>query len=186
MLAGSVDFQTLIQLPYQIFTIIDPYHMMSLVFDSKIEMWSVNFINIIYILITKTVCSSLYTWAVNKNCMEGFLTEWWDVRGKVSEWIKMWGKERMWRNGKCKERGGQCKEKGKCDDKGEQNPYIQFLCTAHLYSDKHTVVLNRTCSLHSTQPHYPSIQFSCTAHLYSTKHTVVLIRTCSLHSTQPH
>jgi hypothetical protein len=31
------------------------------------------------------------------------------------------------------------------------------LCTAHLYSDKHTVVLNRTCSLHSTQPHYPSI-----------------------------
>jgi len=38
MLAGSVDFQTLIQLPYQIFTIIDPYHMMSLVFDSKIEM----------------------------------------------------------------------------------------------------------------------------------------------------
>jgi hypothetical protein len=27
------------------------------------------------------------------------------------------------------------------------------LCTAHLYSAKHTVVLNRTCSLHSTQPH---------------------------------
>jgi len=34
----SVDFQTLIQLPCQIFTIIDLYHMMSLVFDSKIEM----------------------------------------------------------------------------------------------------------------------------------------------------
>jgi hypothetical protein len=75
----------------------------------------------------------------------------------------------MWRNGQCKERGGQCKKKGKCDDKGEQKPYIQFLCTAHLYSAKHTVVLNRTCSLHSTQPH-----------------TVVLIRTCSLHSTQTH
>ena len=75
----------------------------------------------------------------------------------------------MWRNGECKVRGGQCKKKGKCDDKGEQKPNIQFLCTAHLYSAKHTVVLNRTCSLHSTQPH-----------------TVVLIRTCSLHSTQPH
>jgi hypothetical protein len=62
-------------------------------------------------------------------------------------------KERMWINGKCKERGGQCKEKRKCDDKGEQKPYIQFLCTAHLYSTKHTVVLIRTCSLHSTQPH---------------------------------
>ena len=49
----------------------------------------------------------------------------------------------MWRNGKCKERGGQCKEKGKCDDKGEQNPYIQFLCTAHLYSDEHTVFVIR-------------------------------------------
>jgi hypothetical protein len=44
----------------------------------------------------------------------------------------------MWRNGECKERGGQCKEKGKCDDKGEQKPNIQFLCTAHLYSTKHS------------------------------------------------
>jgi len=26
----------------------------------------------------------------------------------------------------CKERGGQCKKKGKCDNKGEQKPYIQF------------------------------------------------------------
>jgi hypothetical protein len=35
---------------------------------------TLNFIN----KITTTVCSSLYTWAVNKNCMEGFLTErWW-------------------------------------------------------------------------------------------------------------
>ena len=63
----------------------------------------------------------------------------------------------MWRNGKCKERGGQFKKKGKCDDKEEQKPYIQFLCTAHLYSTKHTVILIRTCSLHSTQPHQPSI-----------------------------
>jgi hypothetical protein len=62
-------------------------------------------------------------------------------------------KERMCRNGECKERGGQCKKKGKCDNKGEQKPYIQFLCTAHLYSTKHTVVLIRTCLLHSTQPH---------------------------------
>jgi hypothetical protein len=59
----------------------------------------------------------------------------------------------MWRNGECKERGGQCKKKGKCDDKGEQKPYIQFLFTAYLYSTKHTAVLIRTCSLHSTQPH---------------------------------
>ena len=86
MLAGSVDFQTLIQLPYQIFTIIDPYHMMSLVFDSKIEMWSVNFINIIYILITKTVCLSLYKWAVHKNCMKDLLTERWDVLG-IIKWV---------------------------------------------------------------------------------------------------
>ena len=48
---------------------------------------------------------------------------------------------------------GDSVKKGKCDDKGEQKPYIQFLCTAHLYSTKHTVVLIRTCSLHSTQPH---------------------------------
>jgi hypothetical protein len=59
----------------------------------------------------------------------------------------------MWRNGECKERGGQCKKKEKCDDKGEQKPYIQFLFTAYLYSTKHTAVLIRTCSLHSTQPH---------------------------------
>ena len=26
----------------------------------------------------------------------------------------------------CKERGGQCKKKGKCNDIGEQKPYIQF------------------------------------------------------------
>ena len=36
-----------------------------------------------------------------------------------------------------------CKKKGKCDDKGEQKPYIQFLCTAHLYSDEHTVFVIR-------------------------------------------
>ena len=53
------------------------------------------------------------------------------------------GNERMWRNGECKERGGQYKEKGKCDNKGEQKPYIQFLRTAHLYSDKHTVFVIR-------------------------------------------
>ena len=47
----------------------------------------------------------------------------------------------MWRNGKCKERGGQFKKKGKCDDKEEQKPYIQFLFTAHVYSDEHTVVV---------------------------------------------
>ena len=53
----------------------------------------------------------------------------------------MQGKERMWRNGKCKERGGQYKKMGKCDDKEEQKPYIQFLCTALLYSAKFTVVV---------------------------------------------
>ena len=76
----------------------------------------------------------------------------------------------------------------KSDEKGEQKPHIQFLCTAPLYSTKHTVVLIRSCSLHSTQPHQPSpntshlsvrkpsIQLLCTAHLYSAKHTVVVIR----------
>jgi hypothetical protein len=52
-----------------------------------------------------------------------------------------------------KKEGGQCEGKGKCDDKGVLKSYIQFLCTAHLYSAKHTVVPIRTCSLHSTQPH---------------------------------
>ena len=54
--------------------------------------------------------------------------------------------------GSVKKEGDSVK-KGKCDDKGEQKPYIQFLCTAHLHSTKHTVILIRTCSLHSTQPH---------------------------------
>ena len=56
----------------------------------------------------------------------------------------------MWRNGECKERGGQCKKKGKCDDKGEQKSYIQFLCTAHLYSTKHKVVVVRSSLLQLT------------------------------------
>ena len=68
----------------------------------------------------------------------------------------------MWRNGKCKERGGQCKEKGKCDEKGEQKPYTQFLCTAHLYSAKHTVVLAKhTVLMYSSFVQYqllPNIQ----------------------------
>ena len=55
--------------------------------------------------------------------------------------------------GSVKKEGDSVKKKRKCDDKGEQKPYIQFLCTSHLYSTKHTVVLIRTCSLHSTQPH---------------------------------
>ena len=55
--------------------------------------------------------------------------------------------------GSVKKEGDNVKKKGKCDDKEEQKPYIQFLCTAHLYSTKHTVVLIRTCLLHSTQPH---------------------------------
>ena len=33
---------------------------------------------------------------------------------------------------------GDSVKKEKCDNKGEQKPYIQFLCTAHLYSDVHT------------------------------------------------
>jgi hypothetical protein len=66
----------------------------------------------------------------------------------------------MWRNGKCKERGGQCKEKGKCDDKGEQKPYIQFLCTAHLYGAKHTVVLPKhTVLMYSSFVQYQT--YSC-------------------------
>jgi hypothetical protein len=118
--------------------VIDPYPIMSLVFDSKKEMWSVNIIKIIYILITTTVFLALYKWAVHNNRMESFLTERWDVLG-IMKWVdQSVGNERMWRNGECKERGGQCKEKGKCDNKGEQKPYIQFLRTAHLYSTKHS------------------------------------------------
>jgi hypothetical protein len=44
-------------------------------------------------------------------------------------------------------RGGQGKEKEECDEKGEQKPYIQFSCTAHLYSTKHKVVVIRSSSL---------------------------------------
>ncbi len=55
--------------------------------------------------------------------------------------------------GSVKKEGDSVKKKGKCDDKGEQKPYIQFLSTAYLYNSKHTAVLIRTCSLHSTQPH---------------------------------
>jgi len=39
--------------------VIDPYPIMSLVFDSKKEMWSVNVIKIIYILVSKIVCLAL-------------------------------------------------------------------------------------------------------------------------------
>jgi hypothetical protein len=35
--------------------------------------------------------------------------------------------------GTVKRDGGQGKEKGECDEKGVQKPYILFLCTAHLY-----------------------------------------------------
>ena len=42
-----------------------------------------------------------------------------------------------------KKEGGQCEGKGKCDDKGVLKSYIQFLCTAHLYSDEHTVFIIR-------------------------------------------
>jgi hypothetical protein len=59
----------------------------------------------------------------------------------------------MWRKAGCNETGGSEKGMEKKDEKREQKPHIQFLCTAPLYSNKHTVVLIRSCSLHSTQPH---------------------------------
>jgi hypothetical protein len=52
-------------------------------------------------------------------------------------------KERMWRKVGCKETGGGEKRMEKVTEKGEQKPHIQFLCTAPLYSTKHTVVLIR-------------------------------------------
>jgi hypothetical protein len=75
--------------------VIDPYQIMSMVFKNDTAFPFLNllkksgkrgdlfvpFLN--YINKITTVCSSLYTWAVNKNCMEGFLTERWDVRGMV-------------------------------------------------------------------------------------------------------
>ena len=97
-------------------------------------------------------------------------------------------KERMWSKAGCNETGGGEMRMEKVTEKGEQKPHIQFLCTAPLYSIKHTAVLIRSCSLHSTQPHQaspntshpsvrkPSIQLLCTAHLYSAKHIVVVIR----------
>ena len=55
--------------------------------------------------------------------------------------------------GSVKRQGAVKKGNGESDEKGEQKPHIQFLRTAPLYSSKHTVVLIRSCSLHSTQPH---------------------------------
>ena len=55
--------------------------------------------------------------------------------------------------GGFKETGGGEKRMEKVTEKGEQKPHIEFLCTAPLYSTKHTVVLIRSCLLHSTQPH---------------------------------
>ena len=52
--------------------------------------------------------------------------------------------------GSVKKDGGQGKEMGDCDDKGEQKPYILFLCTAHLYSTKHKVVVVRSSLLQLT------------------------------------
>jgi hypothetical protein len=49
--------------------------------------------------------------------------------------------------GSVKREGGQGKEKEECDEKGDQKPYIQFLCKAHLYSTKHKVVVIRSSSL---------------------------------------
>ena len=70
---------------------------------------------------------------------------------------------------KCKERR-ECGEMGSVKKEGDsvkkresvtiresKRENIQFFCTAYLYSAKRTVVLIRTCSLHSTQPHSPSI-----------------------------
>jgi len=55
--------------------------------------------------------------------------------------------------GSVKRQGAVKKGNGESDEKGEQKPHIQFLCTAPLYSNKHTVFLIRSCSLHSKQPH---------------------------------
>ena len=53
----------------------------------------------------------------------------------------------------CKERGGRCKKRESVTIRESKRENIQFFCTAYLYSAKRTVVLIRTCSLHSTQPH---------------------------------
>ena len=42
-----------------------------------------------------------------------------------------------------KKEGGSVKKRESVTIKGEQKPYIQFLCTAHLYSDEHTVFVIR-------------------------------------------
>ena len=55
-----------------------------------------------------------------------------EVSGSVCE-----ERRDSWKKWTVKRDGGQGKEMGECDEKGEQNPYILFLCTAHLYSTKH-------------------------------------------------
>ena len=42
--------------------------------------------------------------------------------------------------GGVKRQGAVKRGNGESDEKGEQKPHIQFLCTAPLYSTKHTVV----------------------------------------------
>ena len=45
--------------------------------------------------------------------------------------------------GSVKRQGAVKKGNGESDEKGEQKPHIQFLCTAPLYSTKHRVVVIR-------------------------------------------
>ena len=62
-----------------------------------------------------------------------------EVSGSVCE-----ERRDSWKKGTVKRDGGQGKEKGECDEKGVHKPYILFLCTAHLYSTKHKVVVIRS------------------------------------------
>ena len=48
--------------------------------------------------------------------------------------------------GSVKRDGGQGKEKGECDEKGVQKPYILFLCRAHLY--RPNIKLLKLCPVH--------------------------------------
>jgi hypothetical protein len=129
--------------------VIDPYPIMSLVFDSKKEMWSVNVIKIIYILITTTVCLALYKWAVHNNCMECFLTERWDVLG-IMKWMDQSVKKRR----KCgeteivKKEGGSVKRREGVTIRESKNltysSYVQLICTVpnilKIFSFPHTLI----------------------------------------------
>jgi len=61
--------------------------------------------------------------------------------------------ENVEKGGGCKETGGGEKRMEKVTRRESKNPTYSSCVQLLFYSTKHTVVLIRACSLHSTQPH---------------------------------